>query len=375
MSLDFQNLDYSWVHEQNDSKNESLLFAQKIFSLLAKKHSVWLGADCRVSRSELMNDRNDSPSLFFRSGGTSGKHKWIRHDQQSLFSAVNGLMEHLGEESMSCWCCLPLNHVGGMMQIIRAASTGGKVFFFDYRRLLREPLESLCENQWISLVPTQLHRLIGSSVACKNLRKFRGIFVGGAAIPLRLAQKCRVEALPLFPSYGMSETAGMITLLDANSFRNGIEGVGNTLPHAQISVDSQKNCFLVKSKSMCLNSTEFSSMRGGWLSTPDYGYQDGDGNWFIQGRWDRTIITGGEKVNPKEIEQVLGQFESVRECVVYGVKDEEWGQRVVAYISPKTIKIQKLKDFAKRKLANHSIPKEWHLVEKLPLSAMGKPLN
>jgi acyl-CoA synthetase (AMP-forming)/AMP-acid ligase II len=116
-------------------------------------------------------------------------------------------------------------------------------------------------------------------------------------------------------------------------------------------------------------------MREGWLSTPDYGYQDGDGNWFIQGRLDRTIITGGEKVNPKEIEQVLGQFESVRECVVYGVKDEEWGQRVVAYISPKTIKIQKLKDFAKRKLANHSIPKEWHLVEKLPLSTMGKPLN
>ena len=69
MSLDFQNLDYSWVHEQNDSKNESLLFAQKIFSLLAKKHSVWLGADCRVSRSEIMNDRNVSPSLFFRSGG------------------------------------------------------------------------------------------------------------------------------------------------------------------------------------------------------------------------------------------------------------------------------------------------------------------
>lgn len=375
MSLDFQNLDSSWIHEQNDSENENLLFAQKIFRLLAQKHSVWLSADCRVSRSEVMNDCSVSPSLFFRSGGTSGKKKWIRHDQHSLFSAVNGLMTQLGEESMSSWCCLPLNHVGGMMQIIRAASTGGKVFFFDYRRLLRESLKSLFENQWISLVPTQLNRLIESPIACGNLRKFRGIFVGGAAIPFRLAQKCRFESLPLYPSYGMSETAGMITLLDANSFRNGIDGVGQTLPHAQITVDSQRNCFLVKSKSMCLNSNEFSSMSGGWLPTPDYGYQSEDGNWFVQGRLDRIIITGGEKVNPKEIEQVLGQFESVRECLVYGVKDEEWGQRVIAYISPKTIKVEKLMDFAKRKLPSHSIPKEWHLVEELPLSAIGKPLH
>jgi O-succinylbenzoic acid--CoA ligase len=277
--------------------------------------------------------------------------------------------------SMSSWCCLPLNHVGGMMQIIRAASTGGKVFFFDYRSLYQESLGSFFENQWISLVPTQLHRLIESPVACENLRRFRGIFMGGAALPLRLAQKCRFESLPLYPSYGMSETAGMITLLDANSFLNGIDGVGNTLPHAQISVDSQRNCFLVKSKSMCLNHTEFSSMSGGWLTTPDYGYQNEDGNWFVQGRLDCTIITGGEKVNPREIEQVLGQFESVRECVVYGIEDEEWGQCVVAYISPTTINIQKLKDFAKRKLASHSIPKEWYLVEELPLSAMGKPLN
>ena len=375
MSLNFQSLNDSWINKETDINNESLLFAQKVLRLLSQGQSVWLESDCRISRTEVLNDSIALPSLFFRTGGTSGESKWIRHNQETLCAAVNGLVEYLAEERMSSWCCLPLNHVGGMLQIIRAVSTGGKVFFSDYRKLLDCSLDSLIENHWISLVPTQLHRLVESPVACENLRRFKGIFIGGAAISSRLAQKCRIEALPLYSCYGMSETAGMITLLDANSFRNGVDGVGTTLPHAQLSVDSQSKCILVKSKSMCLNPTGPLSIRGSWLPTPDYGYQNKDGNWFIQGRLDRTIITGGEKVCSVTIEKVIEQFDSVKECVVYGLNDEEWGQIIVAYISPLTIDIESLKDFVKRKLVDHSIPKEWHLVEELPLSEMGKPEN
>ena len=91
------------------------------------------------------------------------------------------------EEEISSWCCLPLNHVGGMMQIFRAIYSGGQVLFYDYRKLLEEIPYSLIENQWLSLVPTQLHNLLGNQHGCKNLRRFRGIFIGGAAIPENIA--------------------------------------------------------------------------------------------------------------------------------------------------------------------------------------------
>ena len=76
---------------------------------------------------------------------------------------------------------------------------------------------------------------------------------------------------------------------------------------------------------------------------------------------------------PYLIEKVLQQFDCVDECLVCGVEDQEWGQRVVAYITPTEIDIEELKHFAQSKLQPHFVPKEWHCVNKLPLSEMGKP--
>ena len=372
LKINFKNYTDSWIDETNDSDDVSLLYIKKIFSLLQMGQSVWLDPNLRIHKSEMIAEDNNNPSLFFRTGGTSGNTKWVRHNATSIESAVKGLVGTLKVEGISSWCCLPLNHVGGLMQVFRAMGTGGKVIFADYRKLFEEPLDKLIENKWISLVPTQLHRLIISPIACENLRKFNGIFIGGAALSGKLAQKCRVEDLPLFPCYGMSETAGMITVLDANSFNQGFGGVGNVLIHASMAVNPLSNRITVKAESMCLNAFEGDN-REQWLSTPDYGYHDTNGNWFIEGRLDRTIVTGGEKVAPYLIEKVIQQFDCVDECLVCGVEDQEWGQRVVAYITPTDIDIEKLKYFAQGKLQPHFIPKEWHCVNKLPLSEMGKP--
>ena len=375
MKIEFQNYNNSWIDDKNDLKNENLLYAQKIFALLQKGRSVWLDSNLSIHKTEKLEAHNSMPSLYFRSGGTSGIKKWVKHNEITVNFAVQSLLKALSVEGISSWCCLPLNHVGGMMQVLRAMASRGKIFFSDYRKLLEGPLDKWIENKWISLVPTQLHRLALSSIACENLRKFNGIFIGGSSLSEKLAQKCRIEELPLFPCYGMSETAGMVTLLDSHSFQQGLGGVGKVLSHAQLSVNPVNNRIAVQAKSMCLNPFEGGKSVDQWLSTPDYGYHDSEENWFIQGRLDRIVVTGGEKVDPHLIEKVIQQFDLVDECLVRGVEDQEWGKRIVAYIKPTTIDVEKLKQFVQERLEPYSIPKEWHLVNELPLSEMGKPNN
>ena len=110
-----------------------------------------------------------------------------------------------------------------------------------------------------------------------------------------------------------------------------------------------------------------------WLQTPDYGRQDSDGYWFIDGRTDRFIKTGGEMVNPQEIEKLIIQYDGVSQCFVCGIDDEKWGQKIVAWVTPKKINLDKIEIHLKDKLKPFMIPKEWKNVEKLPLNKMGKP--
>ena len=369
LKIKFRNSNAGWINKKNDPNNKNLVFIKNIFHLLQKGESVWLDADRKIRKQELTKSNGSKPSLFFRSGGTSGSKKWVEHNENSIEAAVKSLLSSLNEEEISSWCCLPLNHVGGMMQVFRAIYSDGKVLFSDYRKLLEEIPSSLVDNQWLSLVPTQLHNLLSIKIGCENLRRFKGIFIGGAAISENMAIKCRNENIPIFPTYGMSETAGMVTILRTESFHNGQLGVGKVLPHAQLVVDTLDKRISVKSDSMCLNLPD----KNDWLKTPDYGQRDKSGNWFIDGRIDRFIISGGEKVNPFILENILNQNELVDECLVVGLDDQKWGKKVVCYITPQNIKREKIIEYTRKNVEPHMMPKEWHFVKRLPLNKMGKP--
>ena len=369
MKINFRDLNENWIDKKNNQNDYDLLFVQRVFHYLQMGESVWLEQDRKISKHEILDGNESQPSIFFRSGGTSGKKKWIEHNENSIQSAVKGLLNWLKEDELSSWSCLPINHVGGMMPIFRAIFTSGKILFFDYRKLLEEIHRSLIINKWISLVPTQLYTLLGTSMGCSNLRLFRGIFIGGAALSEKIIARCRNLDIPIFPTYGMTETAGMVTILDSESFHDGVDGVGKVLSHAQLATESKDMRISVKSDSMCLNLKDEKE----WLKTPDYGRQDKNGNWLISGRLDRIIVSGGVKVDPNEIERILLQHESVNECLVLGVEDEKWGQRIITYITPIDIPTDKLKKFARERLPANLIPKEWKLVQCLPLNAMGKP--
>ena len=115
-----------------------------------------------------------------------------------------------------------------------------------------------------------------------------------------------------------------------------------------------------------------------WFRSGDIGVFDENGYLYIVDRLKDMIITGGENVYPREVEEVLYQRPEVQECAVIGLPDKEWGERVMAYIIPqpgKTIDKDELKSFLKTRVAPFKVPKEFHTVSELPKSPAGKILK
>ena len=109
-------------------------------------------------------------------------------------------------------------------------------------------------------------------------------------------------------------------------------------------------------------------------NSKDIGWLDGDNNLFIEMRRKDLIVSGGENINPKEVENTILKFKNITDCAVIGINDEKWGQKVISYlvINKKTINIQELIKFLKGKIAKYKIPKNFIIVDNIPRNEIGK---
>ena len=166
--------------------------------------------------------------ILIPTGGTTGGVKLAIHDWASLLAATRGLHDFLGGDPIHSSCLLPLHHVSGLMQLVRAFSTGGQIRFD----------EAVTAGYCVSLVPTQLQRRLSDAAAVERLRVARAVFVGGAALPEALAAEARKAHLPIVQVYGMTETAAMIAAVPAEDFLNRDAPGAVPLGEAKIGVDS-----------------------------------------------------------------------------------------------------------------------------------------
>lgn len=311
--------------------------------------------------------------IMIPTGGTSGRLRFAIHTWESLSASVKGTARFLNKTKINSLCLLPLYHVSGLMQVIRAFVTHGEVLF--------DPLESFDEDHsfqgyCLSLVPTQLERFIGDKTLVKLLRTFDVIFLGGAAASESLLQRARMEELPLAPTYGMTETGSMIAAMLPEDFLRGMKGVGSGLPHAEISINEDRR-IMVSGESLFKGYfPELPCKKSFWI-TDDEGIMHQE-NLEVIGRADRIIITGGEKVDPKEVEDTILNTGLVKEVMIVSKEDSEWGQRIVAMYIP----VQKNEDISveiklrlKQVLQSYKIPKDWLSVEQLPVDEKGKKMQ
>ena len=263
--------------------------------------------------------------LCIPTGGSSGAMKLARHDERTLGAAVAGFCAHFGVERVDALGLLPVWHVSGLMAWARCVWTGG-VYLAASWKDVEAGRRPAARGGFLSVVPTQLARLLGNAEAEAWLRSFRAVFVGGGPAWPELVAAGRAARLPLGFSYGMTETAAMVAALRPEDFLAGGEGVGTALPHARIATEADGRV-VIEGKSLFCGYWPETRAAGPWR-TDDLGEIDATGRLRVLGRADALMITGGEKVDPAEVAAVLRG--AVPEVEVVGVPHPEWGSEVVA---------------------------------------------
>ena len=292
----------------------------------------WSLAQCEkfaaIRQSEIGNEELiiDHGWLCIPTGGSSGGLKFARHDEQTLSAAVDGFCAHFGLD------------VSGLMSRVRCAATGGRYIQWKWKMLEAEVWPELSGEEMISLVPTQLQRLLEHPKAVTWLRKFKLILIGGGPGWSSLEDTVASAKLPVVFSYGMTETAAMIAAQTPDEIAAGDRSSGRLMRHAQVEIcEVETGKALDAAQSGLIRISGGSVMRGyygeacteGFFTTADLGRIDHGGQLYIEGRRDDVIITGGENVSARAIEATLRDCDGLADIVVLGLPHAEWGEEVV----------------------------------------------
>ncbi|MDM9583051.1 2-succinylbenzoate--CoA ligase [Nostoc sp. GT001] len=323
-------------------------------------------------------------SIMIPTGGSSGEIKFAIHTWETLISSVQGFTQYFELKQVNSFCVLPLYHVSGLMQFMRSFTTAGKLSIQPFKAVESGQILNIKQSEFfISLVPTQLQRLLQNPELTEWLSQFNTVLLGGAPAWNELLEKARFHHIRLAPTYGMTETASQIATLKPDDFLSGKISSGQILPHAKVTICNQQGEILnsnqignitIHAQSLALgyypknreNKTDF--------QVDDLGFLDEQGYLNIVGRNSDKIITGGENIYPAEIESAILSTQMVADICIIGLPDKHWGQALTAiYIPNKSdtsaLKIQTL---LKDKLSKFKIPKYWIPQENLPRNSQGK---
>jgi o-succinylbenzoate---CoA ligase len=324
--------------------------------------------------------------IAIATGGSSGRLRFALHTWQTLTTAAQAQSASLAPlgTPINSICTLPLFHVSGLMQLIRSLLTDGTWQPIAFRDLLHSGLPPH-PNACLSLVPTQLQRLLTVetdwSLADRItwLQQLKVIWLGGAPAWPSLFAEARRLTLPIAPTYGMTETAAMVTRLTPEAFLAGQTGCGLALPHCTISIESDPNYgvkngeligkITIDSSSLCLGYWPDQPIESGPFVTDDLGYIDDRGSLHIVGRSSDKIISGGENIFASEVETAIRDSGLVEDVAVIGMPDDRWGEIVIAlYVPRDSMAIPDLT----LSLSRYKHPKYWISVAELPRNTQGK---
>jgi o-succinylbenzoate---CoA ligase len=300
--------------------------------------------------------------IVFTSGNT-GIPKGVLLGIDNILASSRGLNEALSLNEKDVWpVSLPLHHVAGLMVTIRCLLAGARSGFLNTR-----DIQQLANSSFtcISMVPTQLIRIINlkDELIISKLRACKAILLGGAPIPKWLVDECCDLNLPVFSSYGLTEMSSTVTIgrLTKSS--------GKCLPKRRIAINNQgRICVggetLFKGHFVS-GQLQSPVLKNGLFSTEDLGHIDEEQNLNVTGRADLSFVSGGENINPTEIERAIISITGICEAHVVPVNDNELGKIPVAFLRgtdgskcTETI-IEKLK----RELPSYKIPRHFFNID------------
>jgi O-succinylbenzoic acid--CoA ligase len=275
-------------------------------------------------------------SVMFTSG-SSGHPKACVHTLANHYYSALGSNQNIFLKPQDRWLLvLPLHHMGGLSIIFRSLLAGAALVIpKDINAIADAALKHNISH--ISLVPTQLYRLLYSDRHTMDWPGLKAVLVGGDKLNSGLVKRSLVNKIPLHTTYGCTEMASQVTTTPVGASETVLKTCGKILPHRQLKIDASGE-ILVRGKTLFSGYLQQGKMasgadKDGWYHTGDIGWLDTNDCLHVIGRKDNMFICGGENIYPEEIERALLAIDYIEKVLVVGVKDKEYGHIPVAFVS------------------------------------------
>lgn len=320
-----------------------------------------------------------SGEIIVLTGGTTGVPK-VAKRKASVLNFLNpffALLTQLDlDEYKSVYVATPAYHGFGISAIIIALILGMKMFFlrrFDAAKACE--LIEINRIETVTVVPLMLQRMLNFDE--RKLASLRRIISGGAALnPALTIETFEKLGDKLFNLYGTSE-AGFSVIATPEDLRNSPETIGRKIGGVDLKILDENEREVARGTigKICIKSAWAIESGKSWIETGDVGFQDENGFLFLRGRNDEMIVSGGENVYPIELENILVKHPNIRQVAVIGIADEEFGQRLKAFIvsNPENnLTENEIKKWLETRVARFQVPKQIEFLGELPQTAIGK---
>lgn len=332
----------------------------------------------------------DRPCTIVYTSGTTGHPKGVVLTYGNHWWSAAGSLLNLGLNENDKWlCCVPLFHVSGLSILMKNVIYGMTVVL-SAKFNAHEANRQICSNgvTMMSVVANMLRRMLDDAGEARYPETFRCMLLGGGPAPLPLLDRCKEKQIPVFQTYGLTETASQIVTLPPEYMFTKIGSAGKPLFPSEIRIvadgkdrdPNQPGEIVARGPNVTpgywgLPDATEQAIRDGWLYTGDIGYLDQDGFLYVLDRRRDLIISGGENVYPAEIESVLLGHPAVEEAGVVGITDKKWGAVPYAFVVIKKGFIfseKEILDYCGTKLARYKLPVRVQPLDRLPRNASRK---
>lgn len=333
----------------------------------------------QISASVSISHDPDTILLIIPTSGTTGKPKGVMLSRRNLVASASQVNRELALKPGDCWLdCLPLSHIAGLSIIYRCVLAGATLVLhqgFDAKQVWLD-----LERQRIthlSLVPAMLKRLLEVAGGRHPPESLAVALIGGASLDTSLAREAHDAGWPLVISYGMSETGSMCAVDKGSEAGLRASRVGCPLQgfHIELS-ESNKGRLRVAGDAVMSGYanpqlTPGDGLDNGWFETGDLAYWDDENALCISGRMDELLNSGGRRIHPREVEELLEVCPGLSGVAVASRHDPVWGDYLVAIYTGE-MEEPSLESWSRAHLPSGLRPRTFKRVDVLPINRMGK---
>ena len=311
---------------------------------------------------------HEDVALVVPTSGSTGEPKGVLLTAANLRASAQATARRLGGAGQ--WLlAIPPTHIGGLQVLVRSLLAGVDPVVlpegpFRPEAFVEQTARLHGSRRYVSLVPTQLRRLLAAGDAATGaLGTYDAVLLGGAAAAAPLLAAALATAVRVVTTYGMSETSGGC--------------VYDGVPLDSVTAHIEQGRIRLSGPVVALGyrlrpDLTARAFRNASFLSSDLGVLRPDGALQVLGRADDVIVTGGEKVSPAAVEAALAAHPAVVEVVVLGLPDEEWGERVVAFVVLRTpLSLSRAREHVGARLPRSWAPRELRELDALPLLAAG----